>query len=106
MKRYQVRYLPEATQALREAFLYIQEESGSGRAADRLRRVYALIDDLETTPRATEEEGLFYGREFRSKLVVSHRIFLTIDEPEQLVYVIDIVHTAQQTKLDEYRDEV
>jgi len=102
VRRYQVKYLPEATRALREAFLYVQNESGSARAADWLRRVYDSIADLETSPRATREEGLFYGREFRSKLIGSHRIFVTIADAEQIVYVIDVVHTARQTKLDDY----
>ena len=34
--------------------------------------------------------------------MISHRVFFTIDEDAHVVHVIDIVHTAQQTKLDEY----
>jgi len=105
VKRYQVRYLPEATAALRESFVFIQEESGPSRAADWLRRVYASIDDLEASPRATQDEGAFDGRELRSKLVISHRVFFTIGEAEQMVYVIDVVHTAHQGGLDTYRDD-
>jgi plasmid stabilization system protein ParE len=105
VKQYRVRYLSEATDALRSTFLYIRDESGPDRAADWLAGVYASIDDLETAPRATQEEGVFYGREFRSKLVISHRVFFTIDEAAQVVYVIDVIHTARQTKLEEYRDD-
>ena len=102
MKQYQVQYLPEAIAALREAFVYIREDSGHGRASDWLREVYASIDQLEMTPRATRDEGRFHGREFRSKLVMSHRAFFTIDEAAQIVYVVDLVHTARQSKLDAY----
>lgn len=102
MKRYRVRYLTEATEALRDAFLHVREDAGPRTATDWLRRVYASIDQLEIAPRATRNEGFFHGHEFRSKLVISHRVFFTIDEDAHVVHVIDIVHTAQQTKLDEY----
>jgi plasmid stabilization system protein ParE len=100
--RYRVRYLTEATEALRAAFLHVREDAGPRRAANWLRRVYASIDQLEIAPRATRDEGFFHGHEFRSKLVISHRVFFTISEDAQVVHVIDVVHTAQQTKLDEY----
>lgn len=102
MKRYRVEYLPEAIDALRSAFLYLLKESGAGRAGDWLADVYGSIDHLETTPRSTRDEGLFHGREFRSKLVHPHRVFLTIDEDDEVVYVVDVVHTARQTRLDKY----
>lgn len=105
MNRYRVEYLPEAIDALRAAFLYILEESGPGRAGTWLAELYSSIDQLETAPRSTRDEGLFYGHEFRSKLVMSHRVFITIDDLEHVVYVIDVVHTARQTKLDEYRED-
>ena len=106
MNQYGVRYLPEAITSLREAFVYIREDSGDARASDWLREVYASIEQLETTPRATRDEGQFYGRELRSKLVMSHRVFFTIDEAAQVVYVVDLVHTARQNKLDEYSSEL
>ena len=102
MTRYRVRYLTEATEALRSAFLHVRENAGPRRAANWLSRVYASIDQLEIAPRATRDEGFFHGHEFRSKLVISHRVFFTIDEDAQVVHVVDIVHTAQQTRLDEY----
>lgn len=34
---------------------------------------------------------------------MSHRVFFTIDEDALTVHAIDFVHTARQTKLDEYR---
>jgi mRNA-degrading endonuclease RelE of RelBE toxin-antitoxin system len=37
--------------------------------------------------------------------VISHRVFFTIDEDAQVVYVVDVVHTARQTKIDEYTAE-
>lgn len=104
MKRYRVRYLTEATEALRAAFLHVRDDSGPRRAADWLSRVYASIDQLELAPRATRAEGSFHGHEFRSKLVISHRVFFTIDEDALAVHVIDFVHTAQQIRLDEYTD--
>ena len=58
MKRYRVRYLTEATEALRAAFLHVREDAGPRRGANWLRRVYASIDQLETAPRATRAEGL------------------------------------------------
>ena len=33
---------------------------------------------------------------------MSHRVFFTIDEDAMTVHIIDFVHTARQTKLDEY----
>jgi plasmid stabilization system protein ParE len=105
VRLYRVRYLPEATEALRSAFLYVLEDAGPGRAGEWLTAVYASVDQLETTPRATRDEGLFYGREFRSKLVISHRVFFTIDEDAQVVYVVDVVHTARQTKIGDYTAE-
>lgn len=105
MKHYRVRFLSEATDALRSSFLYIRDDAGADRAADWLTQVYASIGDLETAPRASQEEGEFHGREFRSKLVISHRVFFTIDEAAQVVYIVDVIHTARQTKLEEYRDD-
>ena len=102
MKRYRVRYLTEATTALRAAFLHVREDAGPHTAANWLGRVYASIDQLEVAPRATRAEGFFRGHELRSKLVMSHRVFFTIDEVAMAVHVIDFVHTARQTKLDEY----
>ena len=102
MKRYRVRYRPEAKAALREAFVYIAEDDGSGRAGTWLKKMYEGIDALQTAPRSTRSEGTFDGWEFRSKLVITHRVFFTIDDAVETVYVIDIVHTARQTKLDEY----
>jgi mRNA-degrading endonuclease RelE of RelBE toxin-antitoxin system len=37
--------------------------------------------------------------------VISHRVFFTIDEDAQVVYVVDVVHTARQTKIGEYTAE-
>ena len=102
MTRYRVRYLTEAMEALRSAFLHVRENAGPRSAANWLSRVYASIDQLEIAPRASRDEGFFHGHEFRSKLVISHRVFFTIDEDAQVVHVIDVVHTAQQTRLDEY----
>lgn len=61
MKRYRVRYLTEATEALRAAFLHIRKDAGPRRAADwlRLSRIYTSIDQLEIAPRATRAEGFF-----------------------------------------------
>lgn len=102
MKRYSVRYLAEATEALRNAFVHIRRDAGPQRAATWLRKIYTSIDHLETAPRATRYEGVFDGHELRSKLVAAHRVFFAIDDDTQAVHVIDVVHTARQTKLDQY----
>ena len=33
---------------------------------------------------------------------MSHRVFFTIDEDAMAVHVVDFVHAARQTRLDEY----
>lgn len=101
---YQVRYDPAALAALHEATDYIEEQSGTGRALDWLEAMRIGIQKLETSPRAFPVVCLRRGRPIRSKLVMSHRVYYFIDEPAALVYVIDLVHTARETKLATYRD--
>ncbi len=46
------------------------------------------------------------GRVIRSKLAMErYRVYFVIDEPGRTVYVIDVVHTARETKLATYRDD-
>ena len=47
--KYRVRFLPEATAALREAASYIAEQDGRDRAAEWLRGMYDSIEALEVT---------------------------------------------------------
>ncbi|HEX2253527.1 MAG TPA: hypothetical protein VHQ65_09690 [Thermoanaerobaculia bacterium] len=44
------------------------------------------------------------GRTIHSKLVVDHRVFYFVDDASRIVYVIDLVHTARETRLAEYRE--
>ncbi len=62
------------------------------------------IDRLESQPRAFPAVTRRRGRPIHSKRIMSHRIFYLIDDPTQIVYIIDVVHTARETKLKEYRD--
>lgn len=101
---YQVRYDPAALAALEETATHIEEQSGPGRAAAWLDAMRTGIQKLETTPRAFPVVCLRRGRPIHSKLVISHRVYYFIDEPTRLVYIIDVVHTARETKLAEYRD--
>ncbi|MDA8018320.1 MAG: type II toxin-antitoxin system RelE/ParE family toxin [Thermoanaerobaculia bacterium] len=100
---YAVRYDPAALAALGDAVAYIEEHSGPGRAADWLSAMQAGIAKLETLPGAYPIMDEREGRAVHSKLVSSYRVFYFIDEPERIVYVIDIVHTARETKLAPYR---
>ncbi len=46
------------------------------------------------------------GRVIHSKLAMERdRVYFVIDEPGRAVYVIDVVHTARETKLATYRDD-
>lgn len=101
---YEVRYDRQALDALEEATAYIEEQSGPDRAAAWLGAMMESIHQLETSPRAFPIVTLRRGRPIHSKVVISHRVYYFIDEPTHLVYVIDIVHTARETKLAEYRD--
>lgn len=103
MKRYRVRYLESALDALRDAARYIAGEAGPDRAGVWLTAMMESVDHLEASPRASQLEGSLDGREFRSKLVLGHRVFFTIDDPRDSVWVLDVVHTARQTQLERYR---
>ncbi len=56
--KYRVRFLPEATAALREAASYIAEQDGPGRAAEWLRGMYESIERLEVMPGTFAQEPL------------------------------------------------
>ena len=92
MKRYRVRYLTEATETLRAAFLHVREDAGPRRAANWLSRIYASIDQLEIAPRATRAEGLFHGHEFRSLAPAQRKRPILIDEVQKVPAVLDEVH--------------
>jgi plasmid stabilization system protein ParE len=100
---YKVRYDPVALDALEETTRYIQEESGPDRAAHWLRAMRTSIQQLEALPHAFSAVCTRQGRPIHSKLILSHRIFYLIDQPTQTVYIIDVVHTARETRLAEYR---
>ncbi len=101
-----VRFLPEATVALREAASYIAAQDGPGRATEWLRGMYDSIERLEVMPGTFAQVQVRTGRVIRSKLAMEHyRVYFVIDEPGRTVYVIDVVHTARETKLATYRDD-
>lgn len=62
------------------------------------------IEQLETLPRAFAIVGWSRGQTVYSKLVLSHRVFYFIQESTKTVFILDIVHTARESKLAEYRD--
>jgi len=101
---YTVRYDPAAHAGLDEATDYIEEQSSTDRAVDWLEAMRGGIQELETSPRAFPIACMRRGRPIHSKLVISHRVYYFIDEPTSLVYVIDLVHAAQETRLAKYRD--
>ncbi|MCB1037141.1 MAG: type II toxin-antitoxin system RelE/ParE family toxin, partial [Acidobacteria bacterium] len=102
--RYEVRLDPVARSALREAASYVKEQSGSGRAKGWLKRMLDGIVSLGSTPGAFSVQCVRQGRAIRSKLIMSHRVFYFIDEPSRTVYVVDVVHTARETRLEDYPD--
>ncbi len=101
---YKVRYDPAALAALEETVAYIQEQSGPNRAAAWLGGMRAGIQDLESLPRAFPAVSLRKGKPVHSKLVISHRVYYFVDDPTRTVYIIDVVHTAHESKLARYRD--
>lgn len=64
----------------------------------------ASIQKLETHPRAFPIVNTQFERPLHAKVVLSHRVFYFIDDPTQIVYVIDVVHTARESRLAAYRD--
>ena len=103
---YRVRFLPEATVALREAASYIAEQDDPGRATEWLRGMYDSIERLEVMPGTFAQVQVRAGRVIRSKLTMEHyRVYFVIDEPGRTVYVVDVVHSARETKLATYRDD-
>ena len=100
---YKVRYDPVALNALEETTRYIQEESGPDRAVHWLRAMRAGIQKLESLPHAFAVVCMRRGRPIHSKLVLTHRVFYCIDQPTHTVYIIDVVHTACETRLAKYR---
>ena len=102
--RYTVRFDPVALAALEETTTYIEEDSGPDRAGRWLEAMRIGIQKLESTPGAFPVACIRRGRPIHSKLVQTHRVYYFIDSDERLVYIIDVVHTARETKLAEYRD--
>ena len=105
--KYRVRFLTEATAALREAASYIAEQDGPGRATEWLRGMYDSVERLEVIPGTFAQVQVRAGRVVRSKLAMErYRVYFVIDEPGRAAYVIDVVtHTARETKLATYRDD-
>lgn len=100
---YEVRYDPVALEALGEATRFIVEDSSVDRALAWLDAMRQGIGKLETHPRAYPAVSLRGGRPVHSKLVVKHRVFYFIDDLAKVVYVLDVVHTARDSRLDRYR---
>lgn len=103
MSRYAVTFLETAKTAVRETVAYITDQDGV-EAAERWKQ--ALLSGakaLETLPLGFPESGPCRGRILRSKVVMSHRFYYFVDEPEKRVAIIDVVHTHHETRLQEYR---
>lgn len=62
------------------------------------------IEQLEALPRAFAIVGWSRGQTVYSKIVLTHRVFYYVEESTKTVFIIDIVHTARESKLAEYRD--
>ena len=101
---YEVRFDPVALTALDETATYIREDSGPGRAAKWLEAMRRGIRELGSAPRAYPVACIRRGRPIRSKRIMSHRVFFFIEDAEGIVFIIDVVHTARETRLAEYRD--
>ena len=68
--------------------------------------MYESIERLEVMPGTFAQVQVRAGRVIRSKLAMErYRVYFVIDEPGRAVYVIDVVHTARETKLATYRDD-
>lgn len=100
---YSIVYDRIAFQSLREITAYIQTDSGDERAADWLRNLQGSISKLRLFPHAFPTVGTRLGRVVRSKVVMSHRVFYIIDEVKLVVRILDVVHTARETRLARYR---
>lgn len=100
---YRVRYEPLAREALREAVSYIQEHSGSERARAWLRALLESVDSLEALPKAYSIVTTRGGEDVYSKLVAPYRVFYVVDDAKATVHVVDVVHTARETRLAQYR---
>jgi mRNA-degrading endonuclease RelE of RelBE toxin-antitoxin system len=59
---------------------------------------------LETLPKVFRTPVRRGGRPLFSKLVSPYRVFYVVDDSTATVHVIDVVHTARETRLADYRD--
>ena len=101
---YDVRFDPVALEALGETAAYIESEFGPIRAGRWLEAMRLGIQKLESTPGAFPVACMRRGRTIHSKLVQGHRVYYFIDTLKGIVYIIDVVHTARETRLAQYRD--
>lgn len=101
--RYRVVYEPLAQEALIEAVDYLTEKSGQELAEHWLAAMLDAIDGLETFPRAFPAWTRRGDHIVYTKLVQAYRVFYVIDDASRKVHVIDVVHTARETKLESYR---
>ncbi|MEM6453713.1 MAG: type II toxin-antitoxin system RelE/ParE family toxin [Acidobacteriota bacterium] len=100
---YEIRYDRAAQRELENIFEYVLEDAGIARADRWLAAFRKHVDALRITPKIGPVACIRRGRVIRSKLAQSHRVFYTIDEKARLILVIDIVHTARETRLSTYR---
>lgn len=105
MKQYRVRYLDEALAALKEAAAFIAERDGKERARNWLLDMLAFIEKLENSPSTWRQVTVLEGRVVRSFLVAPYRVYFVIEESASTVYVIDVVHTARESRLRMYETE-
>jgi len=102
---FQVKYLPEANDAIRIIYRYIAREEGQGRADGWLDQFTESADKLAHEALTWPVVTTRLGKDVRSKLAIVHRVYYRVEEATKTVWIIDAVHTARQTKLDEYRDD-
>ena len=84
---------------------YIQEQSGDGRAGEWLRKMLESVDQLEHLPKSFGIWTHRKGEAIYSKLIRPYRVFYLVREPTRTVHVIDIVHTARESRLQQYRGD-
>lgn len=103
-RRYQVLFEPAGDEALLDTARYIQEHAGDGQAREWLKKMLKAVDKLEYFPTSFGVWTYRKGKAIYSKLIQPYRVFFVVKESTGTVHIIDIVHTARETRLQEYRD--
>ena len=80
------------------------DDAGHGRASDWLRRIQQSTVTLETHPHAFPRVGLYEGEDIHARFIMRHVLYYFVDEPNHVVTIIDVVHSARQTERDDYEE--